>query len=304
VSGVLTSNGGPVLRAIAELRRTVPGPRLEVTIASTGVDASGRFTFPAVPAGEYTLFGEVLALPRQPGSGQAGTVQIVVGNADVHDVVITMRPALLVTGSVETESGDGPAPEQLQRLRIEAQALDGSRARSVATSVYDDGRFVLADLAPGPYHLRADLSGAPGWFLESIVHEGVDVSDRSLQIDRHLSRLVVRLTREPARVTGQVRTNGRPDPDASVLAFPAGEDPMPELGGRSRRLMSVRVDAQGSYELLGLPAGRYRLAAIPERAVGNAPTEALLRRLSSSATMVQINKGHQNVDLTTTAIAP
>jgi hypothetical protein len=304
VSGVVTANGSPVPRAFVELRRNVQGPLLEATAAVAVVDETGGFRFPVVPAGEYTLFAEVPVPPRQAGSGQTGTSQVVVGNDDLRDISMVLSPALLVSGSVESESGERLPREELERLRIEARSLDVTRARSATTAVPEDARFWLTDLAPASYHLRVVLSDAPGWFLESILLDGDDVSDRAVKIDRHLSGVTVRLTREPTRVSGHVRVNGRPDPSASVMAFPADGDPMPALGTRSRRLATVRVDAQGAYEIVGLPRGRYLFAAIPEREVGDGPSEALLRRLATSASVVQVFKGGQSVDLTTTEIAP
>jgi hypothetical protein len=293
VSGVVTRpDGSPVgyldvRLALASLGHLATFTAFETAVTLT--DAQGRFTLLGVPRGSYLLRSRLIAAPETAG-GEAGSVMeavvpIAVGDSDLRDVIVALNEAPRLSGRVEFEGSSPPASAQLARLAIEVQSVDSRfpGAPPVPRGVVAaDGQFRTTGIAAGSYVLRA--AGVPGWTVKTAMIAGKDVSDEPFSPVSDVTGVVVTLTNSPGGVSGVVsRADGRPDPDAAVLAFPA--DPA-RVGVRRRQF--VRVDQKGAYSINGLPAGDYILIAIDDRLATDWEELTLLRDVARLGTRLTV----------------
>ena len=117
VSGTLADDLGPVPNfGVRLFTREDDTGAVAFDVGCTSTDARGRFTFPLVPPGNYrvvaqrfatTRFGPDVVLPP-PGPpraadrvGASAQQEIVVGDQDVSDIALHLRPGVEVSGRVE-----------------------------------------------------------------------------------------------------------------------------------------------------------------------------------------------------------
>ena len=99
--------GRPVRRANV----TVAGGDIR-TVRSTQTDEQGAFSFPDLPAGEFTLsagkggFVESIYGQKQPGSGRPGTPIRVLAGQQIKDLSLPLARGGVITGRVLDEVGD------------------------------------------------------------------------------------------------------------------------------------------------------------------------------------------------------
>lgn len=134
VSGTLTDDVGPVPQFGVRLMPIEAEDGSGVLdVASTSTDGRGRFTFPLVPAGSYriiaqrvatTLFTDGPEAAVQPSrlADRAGTSvqqEIAVGERDLSDITLQLKPGVRVSGRVEFRgSGNRPTAAQLKQFAV------------------------------------------------------------------------------------------------------------------------------------------------------------------------------------------
>lgn len=158
---VNASSGAPLKKASVWLEafspsRGVNGERT-VTLPATTTDAEGRFTFDRLEPGDYLLAAKRVGYLDQ---GYGASTPQVVGppltakpGETLRDIVIKLTPQSFVYGKVVDEDGDavtGARVEVLKRGAVEVAAAESQ----------DDGSFVIGNLMPGRYFLRADIAPA------------------------------------------------------------------------------------------------------------------------------------------------
>jgi hypothetical protein len=300
-------------------------------------DDQGRFTILGVAPGEY-----VLRVLRGPGGGEffAGatgiattsegatilstgsmvevgppdpaqqmptryaSTPVVVADADVNDVTLTVRRGVRLSGQVEfSGTSDRPTPEQLERLHLLVEARDGRMPGwdfEMTGSVTRDQRFQTVELPPGSYYVRMPRPPA-GWALESITYGGRDVSEVAIDVaDRPIASLVVRFTDRPNRLSGTVRTASTVErlEDAFVVVFPTDRTGWTDFGMNPRRLQSAAVGQEGSFSIQALPGGDYFVAAIRDDFLNDWRHPEFLERVSRVATRVTVStNGQQSIAL-------
>jgi hypothetical protein len=233
-------------------------------------------------------------LPRE--AMQWVEAPITVGDGDVDDVSVPLRPGVRVRGRVEFR-GTRPQPpaEAIARIRILLEPADG-RTAALATAplrgrVETDLQFATLAAPAGRY--RLSVSGVPdGWALHSATAESRDVSVHPLDLEASEVRSVaLAFTDRRAAVSGTVSgSGGARDATAAVIVFPADRSTA-GVWEAPRLVRHVRVDRTGSFVVSGLPPGSYFVAAIPgEMAVGW-QAAAFLESLSRVATRVEITDG-------------
>lgn len=127
---------------------------LGVPYQHTLTDASGAYTFSAVPAGTYSV-GAVL--PGYPMSSAVGVTLTEGGSAEVP-LVCTADATLslgTIAGVLSAVTLQGTKP--LAGAKITLLDLDGTVVASTYTA--DDGEFVFYDVADGAYKLMAAADG-------------------------------------------------------------------------------------------------------------------------------------------------
>ncbi len=189
----------------------------------------------------------------------SGEVTVADGTAPVS-VVLSLQPALSVTGRIEFAGSSAPA--DLARVRIGVTAAAGGRPGESAMGQVTSGReFRVTGVVPGRY--RPLVLGLPGWVAKSLEINGRDVLDSALEItERDIAGAVLTLVPELGTLSGTLQdASGRPTASYTVIVAPA--DPqywMPQ----SRRIQATRPATDGRFTFRNLPAGDYRLVAIDD----------------------------------------
>jgi hypothetical protein len=254
---------------------------IESVVAETLGDGNGVFAFPAIPPGDYVLKA------RSSADNRWAVLGLSVGQQDVTGVDFVMRPSLRMTGGVEFV---GTAQGVIRDMHVVAEAADGTHVNVPPQRVAPNGRFTIDGLPGGHYVLR--VGGiANGWMLQSVTHEGRDIADVPLALASDANDVLIAITNRVTEVGGTVRsTAGAPDPDALVVVFPADGDAARDAGRTPRRVRSVRTNERGAFRIVGLPAGDYCIAAIPDEEMGDG-SPAMFAELARGAEVVRLDEG-------------
>ena len=271
------------------------GVQMRPTWRSTGAVADavgarplpdGGFEFTHVPPGEYVI---------QAFKGiEIGWQIVAVNGADVTDLAVTTRPGSTITGRVTFEGGEAPRPDQVELVMSPADPdLTPFFGTSAGAGVHDDGTFEI-EHAAGPGRLC--VARAPsGWALQRVIVGGLEVTDAALSFgaeSESLRDVEVVLTNRVTRITGRV-TDGRGTPaaDGAVIVF--SDDDERWYDG-SRYVATSRPGRDGSFEISGLPPGRYFAIAVDRLPESDAWRDrAFLKTLAATASRVTLTEGEK-----------
>ncbi|MGD0498019.1 MAG: carboxypeptidase-like regulatory domain-containing protein [Bryobacteraceae bacterium] len=124
-------------------------------------DDQGRFSFPDLTPGSYTL------APARPGESLFHG-QVIVGEGQQISVyVLKLIPGGVIAGAVKDESGE---PVLGARVEVSHYRTDFAPRRLVtagSTQTDDLGKYRIANLPPGNYFVDARMPGAPRTAAES-----------------------------------------------------------------------------------------------------------------------------------------
>ena len=298
ISGRVTRPDGPVptlgLNLVPLWTSTVvddfgyapPGGALAAT------NASGAFTFLGVPAGQYMLKTSRVPSPadRETEPVLWGAQLITVGDADITDLILAIRPGIRVSGRLEF-SGTAPKPpaDAIERTTILLRPVGAMVFRSGSGRAHADGNFTTAGDPAGHYDVFPQLA-PPGWTVSRMTLGGVNVIDGPVElVSSDLSDLVIEFTEKPSRVSGTVvGANGLPDPRADVIAFPADSVAWREGTFSAWRNQMTSVTSKGTYVIIGLPPGEYFVAAVDNRGTNHWQDPAFLQRVVPGAARIRI----------------
>jgi hypothetical protein len=335
VSGVvLSSSGAPGSGAMVNLTpnamSTMAGAQGVVQLnADAGAD--GSFSIQNVPPGSYTLsaslFQEFAAGfiagagdaqrgaggPPPPGLPTSGNFRVSsatvreqmfrlperalmpvnVTSEGVSGLTLTTRRGGRVTGRYVADTGvTRPLPTSL------SVALRGSGPGNTAMHMTgaSSGEFELAGMS-GPS--RVAVEGVPeGWTVKAILLDGEDVTDVPFDLSGKTGTMRVVMTDRLTSLSGTVQSD-RNRRDHNILVFI--DDPA-RWTFPSRFVRTVRADAEGRFQIRGLPPGeRYVVAALDYIEAGEEQDRQLLDRLRSRAASVTLEDGEQRsiqLDLT------
>jgi hypothetical protein len=288
VEGIVTSPDG----VVSNVELTIEPEGMSGTIDRlTGPQRpgpDGRFKFPNVAPGSYRISARTSARPL-PGAGRAagaapampsapsgpplwaGT-SVAVNGQNIEGVSLTLQPGMKFAGRIVFDATTLTPPADLTALRIDLLAPGGAaptlingvpRARPVVTTaVRADGSFEAGNVFPGVYRPAVVLASAPGWWLRSVLVDGQDVLDSSLEFrpGGDVTGALFTLTDRHSELAGTLQTPaGSPAPDYFVIAFPANRA---WWQSEARRIQATRPASDGRFVLRDLPAGDYLLAAL------------------------------------------
>jgi hypothetical protein len=312
ISGVVISPTGPVNSAAVQLVEQTTPQYGGVRTART--DKEGRFTFEGVAPGQYAIAtqsaakgapqleasgreaAEFLASTTDPAKVQSiaaaisrvstlwAKTEISVDGRNQSDLQLFLQPGLTVSGQVTIE--DGATGVNLSRVTLNLTSVNatGDFAQSAPAAVEANGQFTLRGVTPGSYRLTA-MAGLPaGYTLASAIFGGQDILDAPLEIDgsRSITGGIVTLSSTATEVTGVLRdTANQPATGFTVIVFSTDDRFWKPA---SRRIQAVRPSTDGRYAFRNLPAGDYRLIAVPDVEPGRWFDSAFLRQLTGFTT--------------------
>ncbi len=318
VSGVVIGPDGPMPHVAVHLIPEYAANQLmerSYLAAVTSTTAAGAFTFPVVAPGTYVLKGwrhaSVLVIGRDPLPADTSLwseARLVVGETGLTGMTLTLQPGAAVCGRVVFDGMAAvPPPAQVQTLLSAAFEPDWPLAfgARMAVRVSENGAFVTQGMPPGRRHprfLNNFTTGLRGWYLESAVGQGRDLTVEPLVLDaRPVTDVVITFTDRRADLSGSIHdSSGRPNTAAAVVVFPADHIRYLEQGMSATRARSAPASSRGSYEVQGLLPGDYLAAAVPASALTRWPDRAAVEAIAPFATRVTIARGERpQLDLRT-----
>lgn len=290
----------------------------------TGPD--GAFTLTGVKPGRYTVsaratikapnepaataqanaMGEALAMLGMGGGTHWASEEIAVAGRDITDLTLVLKPSLTITGKVIYEASTLKAPEDMTTVRLALTSVSNEPTSAVTTmlqsmlggssvTVAADGTFTAKGLTPGIYRIMTAggviASLAPteqlgGWTLKSVMAGGRDVADTGLAVKDNVSNVTITFTDRPSELTGTVFDQaGRVTPEFPIVVFSI--DKTYWIGG-SRRVAQARPASDGTFKVMGLPAGEYFVCAVTAVEQSELADPAFLEQLAASSYKIQI----------------
>jgi hypothetical protein len=281
LDGTPVTAGNVNLMVEGTIGRAGPGTNL-----GSRIRWDGAFSIANVPPGRYTL----RARGTDDVAPQYAVVPITVVGGDLSDVVIVVSPGATLTGTVTLQATQAASPTDPTQFRVVAQPADPNvSGASVNARVEKDGRFTLTGIPLGPYFLRAN---APrGWSLRAVIVDGQDVIDTPLDVrtNQKIAGASLVFSDRQTDLSGIVAdAQGRPVTEFTVLAFPTDAA---LWRPQARHIMTVRPDQNGRFQLRGLPAGEYYLAAIDPQLPGEWFDPRFLDEQRTDASRVTLSDG-------------
>jgi protocatechuate 3,4-dioxygenase beta subunit len=249
------TTGGSVL--LTPLGSTV-GVRVGARIAE------GRFEFPNVPSGRYVIS---MSHGRVNGwtEGDFAAVPVTVANADVTGLVVQGVPGSHIAGRIIYNSSDPNRPQPdtgLEIVPVPVDPLFAPRGNIGRARLFGSNEFEL-DRITGTRRLQV-VQAPPGWMLESMVANGIDVLDQPLTLggEQRSISVDVTLTDRVSLLKGMI-TDDRSRAVAGVEVLVFSRDRRTWYAS-SRFLRRSRTNTEGVFTIEGLPQDSYYVVAAPQ----------------------------------------
>lgn len=239
-------------------------------------EIDGRFSFPSVPEGRYTLIARRDGFVRQSfgqrGASALGASLVIGVGQTVDDITLQMRPAPAISGVITTSAREPLAAVLVHAYRLRYTPF-GRELRLIQTAMTNDrGEYRLFWLDPGDYYVAAtyseqgalnlpvELTPNPNISKPDDVYSGLFFPGMTHWADAQAVRVEaadvsgINMTWTDsgrARVRGQVR-GGDSGANAKITLLLPDGNPVP---GFSR---PHRADAEGRFSLSVFP-GEYVL---------------------------------------------
>jgi hypothetical protein len=255
---IQAGSGEPVsdVRIGAGLRSEAGGSFISNQAALT---TRGQFRLENLLPGKYTAF----ILPSPNNSMRANPVPFEIVDQDVNDVVITVSPAVTLSGVVVLENSEDPAVfARLTQLKVQGyvQNTSGVGVFGQTSSINRDGSFHLSGLGNGIANLSLGPYGdreTKNFHLLRAERDGV-VQPRGIEIKDDTNVTGVRLVviYGSGIIRGEVRLqNGTLSAGEHVAVR------LSNLRDASENPRPPSVDARGHFLVEGLPPGDYEIIA-------------------------------------------
>jgi hypothetical protein len=257
-------------------------------------DEHGRFRF------DYVIPGTATVSANDERSGPTGAavgqVQLTLDTADQHGVTVVLQPASDVRGRVIFE---GSAEHQaLQRIITLVPAGNNVEGRSGLVDDSRAGEFSVRPVPPGRYTFRAYCLSSTPWRAKAVFWNGRDLLDGTIDVHpgEMIEGITVVFSDQQTDLAGALTTAaGKPAAGYQVVVFPV--DHRWWTAG-SRRIASAPLDANGRYDVRGLPPGDYLLAAVRAFESRDLADGSWLDQVSRLAIRITLAEGeHRQQDL-------
>jgi 5-hydroxyisourate hydrolase-like protein (transthyretin family) len=258
ITGVVTdTTGAPAANIlVAVYRSTTDGSSDWVTTMGTD-PSTGSYTVSGLPAGSYKVLfssgGPLLSqwYDNAPDAASATPVVVTVGGSTTADAVLQVGAT--VSGVVTDQAG-----HPVSNATVLVHPANGQGYATGATTA-SDGSYSIAGLAPGSYKVefqtdQATPNVAPAWW-NGAVTEAV-ATPLTLAVGQVVTGISPRLAAGGA-ITGTLRDDkGAPLMEAQVAVYDSS----------GTWVQNAWTAPDGSYNVHGLAAGKYRLQFIEQLA--------------------------------------
>ena len=309
VSGTLVGPDGPASHfGVHLVPAFAASTNLEhvYSTALTTTDATGAFSFAAVPPGQYVLKAwrrpQGLVSGRDPVPPADSTLwahsPLTVSDTPVSAVVLTLKPGGVLTGRVRFEgTASPPTSGSLQpSLSVAFEpAWPLAFGNRLGVHVSPALEFTTLGLPPGNYFASLPnqfSSSLRGWFFESATLEGRDLVLSPIALDgQRVADITITFSDRRSELTGVVldRT-GRPDAAAAVLIFPADYRSWIAHGLSTMAARAELASQTGTFAV-PLRPGAYLVAAVDEEALRTWTRPGAIEAIVRGATPVSIARG-------------
>jgi hypothetical protein len=334
VSGRIVGPDGPAInQGVRLIPMAIAALSFENAVeqADTATDATGAFTFPAVPLGAYilratrippvtgardtayvdgtlvsTAFSEVAGRSAFTNREAWFAEQPLSVDRNLTNVNVTMSPGYHATGKfVFQGSAPPPGPDVLQRMQVSLVSAEGRPAPGLApgTTVTPAGVFTSARYQPGHMFINVVVGGSLGPYrLQTLMLGGRshDVEPFDLT-SGDLEGLTIVFTDTPSSLEVAVPTSAPPSTGASSGAAPQSLDAVLFVipanytgwlaGGMAPRV-SVTAAMNGSrFTVPSLPPGDYLVTVVSSAAAAATHDGAFYQNLARAGTKVSLATG-------------
>ena len=247
-------------------------------------DPQGDFEIEGVPPGSYWLYGGF----QERDQRYQGRLPIEVGDSDLQGIELAVSAGMTITGHVRVE----PAQNfDFSKLGISLSPVD-SFMGGAGAQVRRDGTFVFQDVASGNY--RLNVSGFPEqYYLKSARLGGADVLESGLSVDSGgAGALDIVLSSSGGSISGAVLKDHQP---AQATVFLVPDAPRRD---RQDLYSSKQTKPDGTFTMLGLPPGDFKLFAFEDPDPDLQSDPSVLQPYETKGQSVHIEDGHsQSVEL-------
>jgi hypothetical protein len=228
------------------------------------LDGTGRFRVSNAAPGDYGINAAIPAPDSTPDhpTGQFGAVEVQVVDADIEDVVVTLKHAVDVRGRVVAEDGVSPLPPAPgSGFSIQAR-LVGTRGPDWGTMIFASAKADRTFTLPGVFgsRLLRFMNSPRGWYVKSVRYGDRDVIDTPVEFrgGADAPALEVVLSNRGAVVNGTVTADDGTGVRGSMvyLLRPAGPREIEIVA-------SARASAAGAFTIGPVRGGEYALVALP-----------------------------------------
>jgi hypothetical protein len=231
-----------------------------------------------------------------------------VAGRDISGIALHLQPGLTISGRVQFErSGNMPAPD-ISKVKVTASPLAGSSPMDIMNSflmgpdssaIGADNTFTIKGLAPDKYRVAVTMPGlmltqnaaASSWVLKSAMLNGRDVSDLPLDLRSDTPGLVVTMTDTPTELAGGIFDQlGRRSGGFQLLVVSTNRA---YWTAGSRRIARVRSASDGSYRVVGLPAGEYYVCVLTDLETSQLSDPTFLESVAQASITVKLADGQK-----------
>jgi hypothetical protein len=260
---VLDPTGEPAVPGALTLAPSQRSSSVTGVAVGARIALDGTFVFPNVPQGEYVI--QAYRGRSNPHTeGEFGTVLVSVSTVDITGVIVRTSSGSSVTGRFRFDVENPrttPEPSDFELTAIPIN-LDMSPPNNPASAdIHRDWSFDVAGLN-GPRRLQLART-PPGFALEEIRVNGIDVTDRPISLGtraQSLANVEVVLTDRVTELSGTVVDDrAQPAGGAPVVVFSTDRQ---QWYPASRYLRHSSASQNGAFTMTGLPPGSYFAAAV------------------------------------------
>jgi protocatechuate 3,4-dioxygenase beta subunit len=288
VSGQVRSSSGDLVRNYAAVLAT----ENDIGSVDGQITSTGNFEFRGVAPGHYRL--EVSAstneMVKRTTPAEFAIVPLEVGEEDISELQIVMGHGVMLSGRVIFD-GTLAATHPSHSPRVYATFLDQSKMLWRARN--DDNNGVIA--ADGTFSIRGTYGRVmlwidlPGWQVESVMLDGVDITEFPYDTSRGgTDRLEITVTDQKQSLQGRVvGPLGKPAAEFVVIVFPGGA----KSGGLRATRYVPKQNSDGTFDVPYLRPGDYFAVALTSAPASTSYDLDFLETLKSRATPFHLSPG-------------